>query len=150
MYWPRPTARVRKHNPPITAAESEAEFLKIELNNARTEIVKLDSEIDSYKKKIVVLNARVKILSDRENTRLHDEYFPDAETRSSSEPAPPVTQPSSNCCTLLQCPQVRRSCCCSSHLSTAPVSNPIAEHNLQRFIAQVLKTNVLPQLTVQG
>ena len=39
----------------------------------------LDSEIETYKKKIVVLNARVKILSDRENERLHGNYFPESQ-----------------------------------------------------------------------
>ena len=53
----RPQAKLPKtkkqNSPPITPEETEIEYLKVELSNARTEIVKLDSEIETYKKKLL-------------------------------------------------------------------------------------------------
>ena len=71
------TKNKQKNSSAITKEQAEIEYLKVELNNACTEIVKLDTEIDEYKKKIVVLNARVKIMAERENEKLHGEYFPE-------------------------------------------------------------------------
>ena len=51
------TKNKQKNSSAITKEQAEIEYLKVELNNACTEIVKLDTEIDKYKKKILVLNA---------------------------------------------------------------------------------------------
>ena len=74
--------------PPVSTEGAKIEYLKIGLNNSRTEIVKLDSEIADYKKKITVLNARIKIMSERENERLHGDPLPT--TSAHLNPAPTV------------------------------------------------------------
>ena len=83
----------QKNSPPISKEQAENEYLKVELSNARTEIVKLDTEIGEYKKKIVVLNARVKIMAEKENDKLHAEYFPDDGPRPSQPCSSLPSQP---------------------------------------------------------
>ena len=101
------------NQPPISPQEAEIEYLKVELNNARTEIVKLDNEIEDYKKKMTVLNARVKILADRENERLHGQYFPDSVGLS----------PHSSHCSR-SCHTWPRQCCCNTPSTQASQSQP--------------------------
>ena len=89
-------------------------------NNARTEMVKLDSEITDYKKKITVLNARIKIMSERENERLHGDPLPTPIGCTSV--SPPTSCFNGHCCHQAhQCQRVRQHCSSVTHTTCSPL-----------------------------
>ena len=113
------TSKGKKLNTPGHSSETlEIEYLKVELNNARTQIVILDSEIEEYKKKMSILNSRVKFLTDRENERLHKEYFPSQTTNIGSHTCPPKSPPVSH-----------NQCC---HQSFQPIRHPEVQPEVTR------------------
>ena len=105
--------KTKKNNSPaLTKDEAEIEYLKIELNNTRTRIVQLDSEIETFKKKITILNTRIKILSDRENDHLHAEYFPENGPRQNSFPSSKTSHcPPHHSCPHYCCQHTTQPCC---------------------------------------
>ena len=67
----------------------EAEFLKKELNMAKTEIVKLETKLRDHERSLSLYSARVKAFEDREQAETSTKYF------GSSNPKP---QHESHCC----------------------------------------------------
>ena len=52
--------------------------MKLELNNAQTQVVLLDAELLDHKKRVEILNTRIKILEEQRNNELHNKYFAQA------------------------------------------------------------------------
>ena len=78
---------------PISAADHTIETLKKELSAAQSRIVLLDSEIKDKDQELSVLWTRIKILEEKQNKDIIDQYFPHPESKrdeaSRKEPSPP-------------------------------------------------------------
>ena len=82
----------KSNNLPATTAESmENEFLKKELNMAKTEIVKLEAKLKDNERSLFLYKARVKLFEEREHKISAEKYFgasPDSSPSSSSSASP--------------------------------------------------------------
>ena len=71
-----PKKRNSKQNPiNISPSNNEAEFLKQELNISKTKIIEQDQTIKSFERKVHILESRLKILDEKVEKDLQDQYF---------------------------------------------------------------------------
>ena len=102
---------------PTSAAEHTIETLEKELNAAQAKIVLLDSEIKDKDQERGVLWARIKLLEEKQNKDIIDQYFPHPETTRGEVPRKPPSPPSSS---NSPCPP----CFSQTSATTGPTSTP--------------------------
>lgn len=60
----------------VSAEQTRIEFLQAELATAQTRIVQLDASVKDKDQTITILNARLKVLEEKQATTIHEKYFP--------------------------------------------------------------------------
>ena len=119
----------------LTPEAAEIEFLKQELNNARTTITLLDTEVKDLNKTISIQRARLKIFEDQQNSKSTGQYFRDQETVQTSSCTSSGRSVARSCHTPSTCcNQPMTPCCCKTISHTHSNSLP------QELLANVVKS----------
>ena len=119
----------------LTPEAAEIEFLKQELNNARTTITLLDTEVKDLNKTISIQRARLKIFEDQQNSKSSDQYIRDQETVQTSSCTSSGRSVARSCHTPSTCcNQPMTPCCCKTISHTHSNSLP------QELLANVVKS----------
>ena len=78
--------KTKKGAPQVTPEGLQHELLGRQLNMAQTKITSLDSQLSEIQNKNLILEARIKLFEDKENTTQFNNYFPSP----SSQCSPPM------------------------------------------------------------
>ena len=73
--------KAKKGAPQVTPDGLQHELLGRQLNMAQTKITSLDSQLSEMQKKNLILETRIKLFEDKENTGLYNNYFAQGNTQ---------------------------------------------------------------------